>query len=222
MSATTQSVEQRQEEQRLIELAQDFVETGTGFGTVSRPELFADDFVFRGPIIGPLCKKDYLFTLDTNKVYEAFPDLSSGAFGYTVDPIERNRVWFFTRYTGTNTGTITIGPITLPPTGKEIQSGPEVNSVMFDEDNKVKLFTVGYVVDRDTPGATSDGQGALVGLLKGCGIPFPSTSLFRPIQKLAESYNKSHPELIKSISLEEDIPAWYKDYVPSRRGAEGV
>ncbi|KAK3256408.1 hypothetical protein CYMTET_34456 [Cymbomonas tetramitiformis] len=211
--------ERSAEENRLIILAQDFIETGTGFGTPARPELIAEDFVFRGPVIGPLCKKDYLHTLSVNKVYEAFPDLKSGAFGYTVDPAEPKRVWLFTRYSGTNTGDIHLGPLTLPATSKVISGGAEVNSVLFDEHDKVKLLTVGYIADRDPPfNATNQGAGALVGLLNACGINLPSSPVFKLIQYVSGFI----PNQIRSISVEEDIPEWYKNYVPKRRGAEGV
>eukprot|EP00931_Biecheleriopsis_adriatica_P086199 TRINITY_DN60910_c0_g1_i1.p1 TRINITY_DN60910_c0_g1~~TRINITY_DN60910_c0_g1_i1.p1 ORF type:complete len:253 (-),score=35.69 TRINITY_DN60910_c0_g1_i1:170-928(-) len=208
---------------RFMELAKEFVETGTGFGSPARPELIADDFVFRGPIIGPLCKADYLETLNTNKVYEAFPDLASGAFGYTVDPKEPNRIWFFTRFTGTNTGPIRLGNfVELPPTGAEINGAPEVNSIMLDEHGRVKLFTVGYNVDRDA--GTSGGAGALFGLLNGCGIPMPPGWLFSVGQWFgnlaADVFNNFAGS--RTVSREEDLPAWYKSYCPTRRGSEGV
>lgn len=210
---------------RLIELVNNFVESGTGFGTPARPELIAEDFVFRGPVIGPLCKRDYLQTLNTNKVYEAFPDISSGAFGYAVDPKEPKRVWFFTRYTATNTGPIRLGKfVKLQPTGAEIDGAPEVNSIMLDESDKVKLFTVGYNVDRDA--GTSEGSGALVGLLNGCGIPAGRLPgwLFRVGQALGNFAADVLDDFAgsRTVSREEDIPSWYKSYCPSRRGSEGV
>lgn len=211
------------EHARRLELVKDFVESGTGFGSPARPELIAEDFVFRGPVIGPLCKKDYLQTLNTNRVYEAFPDISSGAFGYTIDPKEPRRVWFFTRFVGTNTGPIRLGNfVELQPSGAEIDGAPEVNSVMLDENGKVKLFTVGYNVDRDA--GTSDGLGALFGLLRGCGVPAPPGWLFRVGQAFgnfaADVSNNFAGS--RSVSREDDIPAWYKSYCPARRGADGV
>ena len=41
----------------IIIKARDFIETSTGFGTEAVPEAFSEEFVFRGPVIGPLCKK---------------------------------------------------------------------------------------------------------------------------------------------------------------------
>merc|ERR1712008_234646 len=39
--------------------------------------------------------------------------------------------------------------VQLPATGAEVDGAPEVNSILLDQDGKVKLFTVGYNVDRD-------------------------------------------------------------------------
>jgi len=208
---------------QLIEHVKEFVETGTGFGTPPRPELISEDFVFRGPIIGPLCKADYIKTLNTNRVHEAFPDLASGAFGYTIDPKEPQRVWFFTRFTGTNTGPIRLGNfVQVPPTGGEVEGAPEVNSVLLDENKKVKLFTVGYNVDRDA--GTSGGVGALFGLLNSCGIPMPPGWLFKTGQALGNFAANTLNDFAgsRTVSREEDIPEWYKAYCPMRRGAEGV
>ena len=141
-----------------------------------------------------------------NKVYEAFPDLHSGAFGYSVDPREPNRVWFFTRYTGTNTGTITLGPLELAPTGAVVDGAPEANSVMFDDEGKVRLLTVGYNVDADA--GTSEGAGALVGILNACGIRLPSGAVFKATQALGTRAANLLPDgaLIRSVSSEDDIP----------------
>merc|ERR1712137_1172744 len=125
-----------------------FLETGSGYFTPLREELFADEFVFRGPVIGPLNKPDYFKTMTTLKVYEAFPDLKANAWGYCVDPTEPNHVRFFIRQQGTNTGPFTIpGLPTFPPTGKVATCGPEAYSLMFNDEGKVRLLTVGYPVD---------------------------------------------------------------------------
>ena len=47
--------------------------------------------------------------MDTFKVYEAFPDISPNPFGFAVDPIDEQRVWFFVRNTGTNSGPFGLG-----------------------------------------------------------------------------------------------------------------
>ena len=57
----------------LVKLANEFIHEKSGFYSPYAADAFADDFVFRGPVIGPLNKADYLSTMDTFKVYKAFP-----------------------------------------------------------------------------------------------------------------------------------------------------
>ena len=61
---------------------------------------YSDDFIFRGPYIGPLNKNDYFSTMDTFKVYRALPDINPNAWGFTIDPKYPSRVWYLTRNTG--------------------------------------------------------------------------------------------------------------------------
>ena len=42
-----------------IEAARKFLLEGNGLYAPPRPELLAEDFVFRAPVVGPLCKTDY-------------------------------------------------------------------------------------------------------------------------------------------------------------------
>merc|ERR1711871_1309679 len=129
----------------LIAAAEEFINTKSGFYSPYDADAFAEDFVFRGPVIGPLNKADYLSTMDTFKVYRAFPDISPNAFGFAVDPAEERRVWFFVRNTGTNTGPFGIGyGLEAPPSGNAVVGVPEAFSITFDAAERVKLLTVGY------------------------------------------------------------------------------
>eukprot|EP00438_Fugacium_kawagutii_P036293 Skav217414 [mRNA] locus=scaffold2674:373608:381455:- [translate_table: standard] len=73
-----------------------------------------------------------------------------------VDPLEPNRVWFFSRATGTHTGP--LGPIpatgtTLPAwlKGKRIEMPPQAQSMLFNES-----LGLGMVADRcGEPGGTN-------------------------------------------------------------------
>ena len=46
-----------------------------GFHAPAKQSLMSDDFVWFGPIVGPLNKQDFLRTVELFKVYEGFPDL---------------------------------------------------------------------------------------------------------------------------------------------------
>ena len=70
--------------EELIAAAKHFMNEGTGYYSVQDASLFAEDYVFRGPSIGPLNKPDYTSVMQYFMMYEAFEDFSPNAFGYTV------------------------------------------------------------------------------------------------------------------------------------------
>ena len=183
------------------------------------PDWWSDDeFVFRGPVIGPLCKKDLVQTLTANLDLEkAFPDLQANAFGFTADdPIEPNRVWYFVRPRGTFSGPFrhpTRG--ILPPTNAPYVGPPEARSVVFNDEGKIRLQTVGYVADRFS-GDTTGGRGAVFGQYAVMGeeidaSPGAWSTVF--LQKLSEYL----PSVPRSYSRKEDLPEWWTD---DRMGAE--
>eukprot|EP00965_Chrysotila_dentata_P188144 6172563-Pleurochrysis_carterae.AAC.1 len=134
---------------KLLALANEFVHTASGFYSPPKPELIADDFVFRGPEVGPLTKEDYLIAMDTFKMYRAFPDIKPNPWGFTADPENPRRIWFFVRNSGTQTGPLGLGyGLEFPPSNKAVQGAPEAFSLTFDDEDRVRHLTVGYVTDR--------------------------------------------------------------------------
>ena len=195
----------------LISMTKDYLENPS-------PDWWSEDFVFRGPVIGPLCKKDLVNTLGANSdLQKAFPDLQMNPFGFSADdPIDKNRVWFFVRPRGTFTGPFnhpTKGLI--EPTNAAYIAPPEVRSVIFDASGKIKYQSVGYVADRFT-GDTTGGRGAVFGQYAVMGEeldPNPGSWTLTFLQKLSEYL----PDVPRSYSRPEDIPDWWKD---ERMGAE--
>ena len=205
----------------LLALANEFVYAKSGFYSPPDEDSFADDFVFRGPVIGPLCKRDYLSTLGTFGIYKAFPDISPNAFGYCVDPANERRVWFHVRNTGTHSGPLGLGfGISYPPTNKAAVGNVETFSLTFDEAGKARLLTVGYVADRFDEQANTGGSGAALGLMKAAGLVPAGFSSSSPIFGLAQRLgNAIAPENgPRTVSKPEDVPAWWPF---DERGAEG-
>lgn len=216
-------------DEELQRMANDFLSDLT-------PEKLSEDFVFRGPVIGPLCKKDFVATLTSvaNKeggdgepgeeggggatLDDAFPDLNPHTFGFSVDPLEPNRVWFMMRPRGTF-----LGPFDHPvkgriqPTGEKYIGPPETRSITFDANGKVRYITVGYVADRFT-GDTTGGRGAVFGMYAVMGEELDDT-VGSPFMIFVQWLSSVLPEgmVPKSYSKKEDLPAWWKD---SRMGAE--
>ncbi|GAQ80610.1 hypothetical protein KFL_000580040 [Klebsormidium nitens] len=162
-------------EEQLIELAKKVLNANNG---LDDPSLLADGFYFAAPIIY-LQKNEFLQALGRFSVKDAFPDLEPNAFGFSVDPYEPNRVWFFTRSRATHTGVLNFGSPT-PPTFTRVESPPEVSSITFNNEGKATRLTAGYVVDRRT--GNTGGLGALFGILYAIGAA-PPVPEFQPYEK---------------------------------------
>ena len=174
-----------------------------GFYSPVKREMMADDFVFMGPVVGPLNTVDYLGTLGVFRVYEAFPDVQVDMAPFTQDPQEEKRFWSIIRVTGTHTGVLNVGDAKIPPSGKRMIVGPQAVSVTFNDADKVVRMTGGYIADvRD--GETGD-AGAMFAVMRAVGVPTP-----RPGGKLVKVLNwigakrKDYP---KGCSHADDLPA---------------
>ena len=53
------------------------------------------------------------------------------------------RVWYTTRVTGTHTKTLTVFGNKFKPTHKTVLGGPEQQSLVFNDQGQVKIFTGG-------------------------------------------------------------------------------
>ena len=80
----------------------------------------------------------------------------------------------------------------------------------------MRKLTVGYVVDRFE--GNGGGLGAAAGILTGIGlyVPKPGSKRWKFSQWLGNKFGTKFGP--RSISKDEDLPAWWKD---ARRGADG-
>ena len=133
--------------------------------------LWAEDFQFCAPYVGPLSKAQFLDAADGFGIYEAFPDFDNRYFGFRADPIEPGRVWYMTRLRATNDGIGLFGR--KEPSNKTVVLPPQMYSFLFDRDGLIKELTVGYPVDRRQ--GTTGGLGGMFGVFYGIGqaLPFP-------------------------------------------------
>lgn len=163
----------------LLEKAKEVL--GCEFGTVSGSSgsVLADDFQFVAPIVGPLEKSEFMAAFGSFKVKDAISDLKDNSW-FQVDPLEPNRVWFFSRATGTHDGPLNFGS-TIAATGKEIRMPPQASSMLFNDQGQCYTLTVGYTMDKRI--GNTDGLGGFFGILKaiGHGLPFPEgQKLYNP------------------------------------------
>lgn len=200
----------------LIQLSNEIIYTRSGFYSDFDASVFSDEFVFRGPYIGPLNKKDYLDTMDAFGIYKAIPDINPNAFGFSIDPQNPNRVWFMVRNTGTFTGEPGLGlgkAGHFPPNGATLNGCPETFSMEFDEDKKLKYLTVGYVADRFE--GNTKGKGAAVGIFNAIGFPFPSPG---PLLALTQWFGTEVFNLGFSSYSTENVPDWWKSEAKASEG----
>lgn len=157
--------------------------------------------------------------MEAFSIWKAIPDIKANSWGYSIDPEDPNRVWFMVRNTGTFDGDpITTGLLNIQPNGAELRGPPETFSIVFDEEKKMKLLTVGYVADRFD--GNTGGAGAAYGIFAIAGLPLPK---FGPLLRLFQGfvnevlYRDSGPR-----SASKDVPEWFLEEKGRDRGCEGT
>jgi len=148
------------------------------FGS-NKPELLSEDFQFIFPVVGPRTKAQFVKIYSNFKVEEALTG-SNNYFGFNVDPMEPNRVWFFTRSVLTHSGVFKFGSMNIEPSGKQVVRTPQVMSMSFNREGEVYKLTGGYTVDK-TVGNTG-GLGGVFGIIHAIGgnLPFPEGKPWKP------------------------------------------
>ena len=153
----------------LIHRAKEILSPQISIGTKDGGECLADDFEFVAAVVGPIGKEEYLSALDTFKLTDSF-DIEPNHFGFTVDPLQTNRVWYFSRSIAKHIApfmgaqpekTKDDGVLTLPP---------QLFHMDFNEDGLVREVGF-YTVDRRQ--GNTGGLGGAFGYFWGVGKPLP-------------------------------------------------
>jgi hypothetical protein len=195
----------------------------------TRSTILSDDFVFKGPLIGPLNKPDYVDVVDNYfKIYEAFPDFNPNCYGFTVDVVDPLTVRFFIKATGTYQqpleGAIGLGGgllgkattfMTGKPDGRRYIGATESWSITFNslESMQVRCLRGGYVVGEAAGGmTTAQGKDSIFGILQTLGIPVPSLSDLKFQKNLGNNLFKTSGRLFpKTSSSNNKLPRWWRD-----------
>ena len=158
----------------LIIRAKEVMGPDIGVGTKDDGACLADDFVFCAAVVGPIPKADYIDALGTFKLEDSF-DINQNLFGWNVDPMQTNRVWFMGRSVATHTGTFAGAEAT----GKELVMPPQQFHLDFNEKGHVKEIGF-YTVDRQQ--GTTGGLGGAFGYFYGVGkaLPIREAKPFKP------------------------------------------
>lgn len=160
--------------QECVERAQAFIAANYGQADTS---VLADDFQFIGPFVGPLERVGYIEAMEgALNPQDGFPDLCGRQFGFTADPVEPGRVWWFTR----PTGTFKKDWFGAEADGKRIETAPQSMGVVLNEAGQVRKFNMGTPIDRTS--GNSGGLGGLFAFMWFVGKPLPIPEC-RPYEK---------------------------------------
>ncbi|CAB9527680.1 expressed unknown protein [Seminavis robusta] len=163
--------------EKLKERAKEVLSPEIALGTQDGGDCLADNFEFCAAVVGPIGKQEYLNALGTFKLQDGF-DLRNNHFGMTVDPLQPNRIWLFSRIRAIHTGTF----MGVEPSGKEIVYPPQIQHIDFDEQGKVVEFGF-YTADRRQ--GNTGGLGGAFGFMYGVGkpLPIPECQPYKPSKR---------------------------------------
>lgn len=177
-------------------------------------DMYASDYVFRGSIVGPITSEDVKQTQQGFRILDSYPDIETRPFGFTIDPDNPFRAYYFERWEGTNTGDLQIGSIKMKATNKAVKMPTHVMSLHFNKFGKVRYACLSPPLDRFE--GNTGGAGAVFGLLTGGGLNVGGVVGdlgFRLQQRLGHALGS----LGRSWSREIDIPLWWRSRA---RGAD--
>ena len=158
----------------LLARAKEVLSPNIGIGTKDNGACLADDFEFCAAVVGPIPRDEYLEALGNFSLENSF-DIQQNYYGFHVDPMQTNRVWFFTRQVAKHVNEFAG----VEATGKELTMPPQLMHMDFNEKGLVKEFGF-YTVDRRQ--GNTGGLGGALGYFYGVGkpLPFPEARPFKP------------------------------------------
>lgn len=179
-------------------------------------EWYAPEYVLRGPVIGPINRQDLTKDQAGLGITTAFPDIKIDSFGYTVDPENPYRCFYFQRWRATHTEDMNVYGNVYPATFTEMETPVSTFSVVWNPSGKIVYEQVGAVVDRLE--GNTQGKAAIFGMLHSGGLKIsgsPGDGVLSTLQRVGHFIGGQG----RSWSKEEDIPKWF---VSTSRGADGT
>ena len=176
--------------------------------------IYDKDYVLRGPVIGPINRSDLRGSQTGLGLKEAFPNVEIDTFGYTIDPENPYRCFYFQRWRAVHEADLDAYGDIFPATGVEMEAPVSVFSVVWTPEGKIIYEQVGAVVDRFE--GNTQGKAAVFGLLHIAGLKLnasPGDAVFGLIQRIGHLLGGRG----RSWSKEEGIPKWW---VSKSRGAD--
>jgi hypothetical protein len=139
----------------------------------------ADDFAFVAAVVGPLGKDEYLNALKSFKLQDSF-DIQQNMFGFTVSPLQPNRVYFFSHQVAKLKDTF-MG-VKPEDVKADLVLPPQCHHLDFNENKMIREFGF-YTVDRRY--GHTGGLGGAFGYFYGVGkpLPIPECQPYKPSLK---------------------------------------
>jgi hypothetical protein len=183
----------------------------------SYEEIYDERYVLRGPVIGPINRADLSLSQNGLGLRAAFPNVNIDTFGYTVDPENPYRCFYFQRWRAVQEDDLdAYGDIFSAGSGTEAEMPVSIFNVVWTPEGKIIYEMVGAVVDRFE--GNTEGKAAVFGMLHHAGLKLnasPGDVVFGLIQRVGHALGGRG----RSWSKDSDLPSWW---VSKSRGADGT
>ena len=171
-------------------------------------EYYSEDYIFRGPVVGPINRKDLVTTNTWFELEKAFPDLDREAFGFVTDPENPFRVLFFERWEATHLGDLKLQGLPVgPATGKRSISPVMPFSITYNPEGKIIYECLTTAVDRFE--GNTKGKVAVFGLLETAGVSLDN-NVGNRVLVWQQKFNRFLNGTGQVYSKSEDVPSWWK------------
>lgn len=167
---------------QLIEQTKRLFDDDVKLGLADGGDCLAESFQFCAAVVGPIGKEAFLNALNGFKLEDSF-DITQNRFGYSVSPVQPNRVYFMTSNTATMTKEFMgVAPENSP--NKELILPPECHHADFDDNGKLTEYGF-YTADRQY--GNTGGLGGAFGFFYGVGkaLPFREAKPFKKSKTFA-------------------------------------
>lgn len=161
----------------LIARAKEVLNPGIKLGMGDGGDCLADNFEFVAAVVGPIGREEYIGALQSFQLEDSF-DITPNFYGFLVDPMQTNRVWFFSRQEAIHKETF----LGAEPTGKKLVLPPQTHHIDFNEQGKLKEFGF-YTTDRRY--GNTGGLGGAFAFFYGVGkpLPIPECQPYKPSKR---------------------------------------
>ena len=138
------------------------------------------------------------------RIQDAYPNLETCPFGFTADPDNEYRCYYFQRWEGSNIRPVKIGSTELEATMQDVQLPTHIMSLNWTPEGEIRYASLSSPLERFE--GTTKGAGTVFGLLVGAGLDTVSASVGDSFLRLQQRFIHIIGGFGRNWSLEDDIP----------------